>query len=167
MSDETDNPQDGSDDPQAENAYFDADLPRERRSRVLKKGKLIFDGGLRSVPVLVRNISNSGAKLQFEQAYLLPKVFTLHIELDDFEVECERRWENGLHCGVAFVGDKKYVGRERVQVLKPSDHELVEKIDADRVTLDGYYQRAHTPGQAAPREPTPPKSTRRVFGKRR
>jgi len=143
-------------------------LPRERRTRVLKKGKVIFDGGLRSAPVVVRDLSSGGARLKFEQAYLLPKQFTLHIELEDFEVECERRWEDGLDVGVAFIGDKKQIKKERVQVLNTSDAALLDKVDEKRVALDGYYQRTHKPDAGKPRDPVPRPSTgRRTFGKRR
>ena len=75
-------------------------MPRERRARVFKKGKMVFQNGLRSIPCMVRNISEGGALLEFEQAYMLPKEFDLHIDLEDYEVTCERRWEEGLRCGV-------------------------------------------------------------------
>ncbi|MDN3718640.1 PilZ domain-containing protein [Roseibium salinum] len=83
-----------------------APAQRARRARVFKKGKMVFQDGLRSIPCLVRNISDGGALLEFEQAYMLPKEFDLHIDLEDYEVTCERRWEDGLRCGVAFVGEK-------------------------------------------------------------
>ena len=94
------------------------------RARVFKKGKMVFENGLRSIPCTVRNLADGGALLEFEQAYLLPTEFELFIELEDYEVTCERRWEDGLRCGVQFVGEKRHTARQRAQVLKTSETAL-------------------------------------------
>ncbi|GAA0787861.1 PilZ domain-containing protein [Roseibium denhamense] len=149
----------------------ETDMPRSRRSRVLKKGKIIFQKGLRSIPCIVRNISDGGAMLQFEQAYMLPKQFDLQIDLEDFEVSCERRWEDGLKCGVEFVSEKRMIGRQRAQVLKTSEEALLKDTDDETDGLDGYFQRKHFDNpQAVPQTVRQPRRTgggRPAFGKRR
>ncbi|EAV45946.1 PilZ domain-containing protein [Roseibium aggregatum] len=119
-------------------------MPRERRARVFKKGKMIFQNGLRSIPCIVRNISDGGALLEFEQAYMLPKEFDLHIDLEDYEVTCERRWEEGLRCGVQFIGEKRPVAAQRAQVLRSSEEALRNnEPDHRRDSPDNFFQRRH------------------------
>ncbi|MET1414563.1 PilZ domain-containing protein [Roseibium sp. HPY-6] len=147
---------------------------RARRMRALKKGKLIFNRGLRSVPCIVRNLSETGAKLEFEQAYLLPHEFVLQIDLEDFEVTCERRWEDGLRCGVEFTSEKRSVGKLRAQILKSSDEALKEEIDELRDSPDNYFSRKRVldaQKQSAHEQPTrtarPSASSKPGFGRRR
>lgn len=118
-------------------------IPRARRARVFKKGKMVFQNGLRSLPCTVRNISDGGAMLQFDQAYLLPKEFELHIDLEDYEVTCERRWEEGLRCGVQFISEKRPVHQQRAQVLKSSEEALKNDIDERHDSPDNFFTRKH------------------------
>ncbi len=147
---------------------------RSRRARALKKGKLLFNRGLRSVPCIIRNLSETGAKLEFEQAYLLPAEFILQIDLEDFEVTCERRWEEGLRCGVEFISEKRPVSKQREQVLKSSDEALGERIDAHRDSPDDFFSRQRVMNEretAAPEQPArtarPAASSKPGFGRRR
>ncbi|WP_422039456.1 PilZ domain-containing protein [Roseibium sp.] len=147
---------------------------RARRSRALKKGKLIFNRGLRSVPCIVRNLSDSGAKLEFEQAYLLPQEFVLQIDLEDFEVTCQRRWEDGLRCGVEFISGKRAVGQLRSQTLKSSDDALTEEIDELRDSPDNFFSRKRVLDRKHPDESDGPAANTRPaansakgFGRRR
>jgi hypothetical protein len=118
MSDANSNPQSPADE------SISGPTPRERRARVFKKGKMVFQHGLRSIPCIVRNLSDNGALLEFEQAYMLPREFDLHIDLENYEVTCERRWEEGLRCGVQFISEKRYVTAQRAQVLRSSEDAL-------------------------------------------
>ncbi len=143
---------------------------RPRRARVFKKGKMVFENGYRSVPCVVRNISDGGALLEFEQAFLMPKEFDLHIELEDYEVSCERRWEDGLKCGVQFVGEKRHRGQQRAQVLKSSE----EALKSDLPEPIGYFNRKKDSdaekdkASATPvRRARPAGSGKPTFGKRR
>ena len=143
-------------------------------SRALKKGKLIFNRGLRSVPCIVRNLSESGAKLEFEQAYLLPQEFVLQIDLEDFEVTCQKRWEDGLRCGVEFISGKRAVSQMRSQTLKSSDEALAEEIDELRDSPDNFFSRKRVLDQHKPNEPEQPSrsvrqaaSSTKGFGRRR
>lgn len=148
---------------------------RPRRARVFKKGKLVFQGGLRSVPCVVRNVSEGGALLQFEQAFMLPKEFELRIDLEDYEVTCERRWEDGLKCGVEFVGEKRPVHAQRSQVLKTSEEALKSEIDVIHDSPDNFFtrQRMINETEAADHQAQPVRRTRPAgggkpgFGKRR
>lgn len=146
---------------------------RARRARALKRGKLLFNRGLRSVPCIIRNLSETGAKLEFEQAYLLPQEFDLQIDLEDFEVTCERRWEEGLRCGVEFISEKRPVGKLRAQILKSSDDALTEEIDELRDSPDNYFSRKRVmdeknkPASEQPVRTARPACGKPGFGKRR
>lgn len=144
---------------------------RDRRSRVLKKGKIIFQNGLRSTPCIVRNISDGGALLHFETAFLLPQHFELHIDLEDFEVTCERRWEDGLKCGVQFISEKRRIGKVRAQTLKTSEEALTPDADPTQETLDTFFQRRVHEAPVRPPQPIhrprPSGPTKPTFGKRR
>jgi len=146
---------------------------RARRARSLKRGKLVFQRGLRSVPCIVRNLSEGGAKLEFEQAFLLPQEFVLQIDLEDFEVTCEKRWVDGLRCGVAFISEKRRVGKLRSQVLGTSEHAMVEEDNDRQVSPDDFFARRRRSEQQTPSQPLPVRSSRPSgdgkpgFGKRR
>ncbi len=153
---------------------------RERRTRVLKKGKIVFQGGLRSLPCIVRNLSDGGALLQFEQAFLLPPQFDLHIDLENFEVTCVKRWEEGLRCGVQFIGEKRQVVAQRAQILKTSEAALNVETDPNQESLDDFFVRSardqkdgrqqhaqQNLGQQQPVRRTRPAGGKPGFGKRR
>jgi len=144
----------------------DVQLPREHRSRVLKKAKVLFKEGLRSVPCVVRNISPHGARLEFDQAYLIPKDFELRIELEGFEVTCERRWEDGLACGVQFISEKRPIKLERTQVLRPSDRALPNmRRTADLDDMASRFS-ASSGNDGIPGSVSPARNRGRTFGKR-
>jgi len=94
-------------DPKAHPEQFAEEFaPRERRLVVQREGKVLLQGGKLQIPVHVRNVSTEGAKLEFENFQLLPRQFELLIDDDALPVMCEKRWEDGKTCGVAFI-DKK------------------------------------------------------------
>lgn len=135
--------------------------PRERRRRVLKRALAILDEHANSIPCVVRDISETGAKLVFEEFSPVPVHFELHVELDGFKVECERIWyENGV-CGVRFIGEKRMAGALRAQVVKETRFGM--SMDAEA-----------TPerSSAAAASPGPPPASHgaarpsRTFGKR-
>lgn len=148
----------------AEDEELEDFKPRARRARVYKKGKMVFQNGLRSIPCVVRNISDGGAMLEFDQPYILPKDFELYIDLEDYEVTCERRWEAGLNCGVMFTSERRNVPQQRYQTLKPSDNTLQEDHEDDLEGDDALD--AETSGEASQRQ-HPPMSGKPAFGKRR
>jgi hypothetical protein len=47
------------------------------RQRVLKSGKIIFSGGAFSIDCTIRNISETGARLQVPTSVAIPDKFTL------------------------------------------------------------------------------------------
>ena len=71
------------------------------RHRVLKGGRLVFHGG-GGVDCTVRNISQTGARVDVANPVGLPDSFTLLIEADQFMRHCHPVWSHDAHIGVAF-----------------------------------------------------------------
>ena len=71
------------------------------RHRVLKRGTLAFSGG-GGMDCTVRNISQTGARIDIASPVGVPEVFTLVIEADHFMRRCHAVWSSERHIGVAF-----------------------------------------------------------------
>jgi hypothetical protein len=71
------------------------------RHRVLKHGTLAFGGG-GGVDCMVRNISDSGARLDIANPVGLPASFTLVIQTDQFMRRCHPVWSSDNRIGVVF-----------------------------------------------------------------
>ena len=71
------------------------------RHRVLKRGTLAFRGG-GGLDCTVRNISESGARLDVANPVGMPDTFMLVIETDQFMRRCHAVWSSEQRLGVAF-----------------------------------------------------------------
>jgi hypothetical protein len=71
-----------------------------QRFKVLKGGRVAIERG--SIPCTVRNISSTGAAVEFAQRVDLPETFTLVIERDRFSRRCRPVWTNARRAGMAF-----------------------------------------------------------------
>ncbi|CAL78693.1 conserved hypothetical protein [Bradyrhizobium sp. ORS 278] len=71
------------------------------RHRVLKQGRLAFDSG-GVVDCTVRNMSETGARLEVVSPLGVPKSFTLMIPADKFTRRCHQVWSHDKRIGVAF-----------------------------------------------------------------
>jgi len=71
------------------------------RHRVLKRGTVAFSGG-GGLDCTVRNISQTGARIDIASPVGVPEVFTLVIEADDFMRRCRAVWSSERQIGVAF-----------------------------------------------------------------
>jgi hypothetical protein len=71
------------------------------RHRVLKRGTLAFNGG-GAMDCTVRNLSQTGARIEIASPVGVPEVFTLVIEADHFKRRCHAIWSSERRIGVAF-----------------------------------------------------------------
>jgi PilZ domain len=83
-----------------------------QRHRVLKGATIAFDGN--DVACTVRNLSASGAALDFASAVSVPPSFVLVIQSDRLIRRCHPVWSNDRRIGVAF--DQGVVERSRARV---------------------------------------------------
>ena len=87
------------------------------RRRLLKGGIIAFSGRHATLPCMVRDISDSGARLRVGDVSAVPDTFELIVELDGLEVDCEvtRRGHNEI--GVKFISEPNYVAPQRAQII--------------------------------------------------
>lgn len=105
---------------------------RNCRRRMIKKTIISNDDRTISYDCVLSNISETGAKVKFTELFLLPPKIWLHVEIDGFEVECEKVWHRGLEMGVKFVGEKVPVAITRVQVIKPTYDSVRSNLDHEK-----------------------------------
>lgn len=92
-------------------------VERARRMRTLKGAHAAFNHEFSAVPCTVRDESETGAKLQFDEAWWVPDQFTLLVEIDGYKVECEKVWHKGNLYGVRFTGQKMPTTLARRQAI--------------------------------------------------
>ncbi len=91
MTDENDNP------PENQRGHV--------RRLVIMKGTILYNDGKITIPCRLRDISETGAKLELEHQQLLPHTFDLQIR-DMPALSCKLRWARGNRVGVEFVADE-------------------------------------------------------------
>ncbi|NDW04886.1 PilZ domain-containing protein [Jiella pacifica] len=79
----------------------------ERRSaprmRVLKRAKLIFNGGFSTFDCIVRNVSATGALLTIDDSVQLPKEFRIRIGDEQAMRPAELIYRRSLFAGIRFL----------------------------------------------------------------
>lgn len=75
------------------------------RTRALKAGRAILAGGYSTFDCMVRNLSQAGAKVQFESTADIPADFRLRFE-DGTTHDCHVRWRTARELGVEFTDRK-------------------------------------------------------------
>jgi len=82
--------------------------PENRRGQVrrlvIMKGTILYNDGKITIPCRLRDISETGAKLELEHPQLLPHTFDLRIR-DMPALRCKLRWASGNRVGVQFAED--------------------------------------------------------------
>lgn len=94
---------------------------RSKRRRVLQGAHAAFNNEFSSVPCRVKNISQTGALLEFENPDCVPMKFVLHIALDGFKIECRTVRKDKAWVAVEFCGEKQPTSLARFQSLEMSD----------------------------------------------
>ena len=126
------------DQPASDAARSEEMVERPKRLRVLKSAHVFYDEGNISHPCVVRDISENGARLRFQNPVLLPERFWLEVELDAYKVECQLAWSHGLEMGVSFCSERIETKKVRIQVVKPT----LGSVSEDGTGKDGSTQDA-------------------------
>ncbi len=90
------------------------------RSRMLKGGFIAFSGRHATMPCVVRDISDGGARLQVAQGAAVPDTFELIVELDGLEAQCVVVWRKQHEVGVGFLEAPRRAAPKRAQVVSQS-----------------------------------------------
>ncbi len=101
-------------------AESDEDRTAPRR-RALKSGIVSYNGGNITFSCVVRDVSETGARIRTDAGHHAPDMFRLLIELDGLVADCEVVWRDGQQIGVRFIGQPELASPKRMQVVYPSE----------------------------------------------
>ena len=87
------------------------------RRRVLKGAQAAFNDRHCSIPCVVKNISDTGARVRSDNVANIPDTFDLIIDLDGLEARCEVVWRKDMEVGVRFVGSPQQSSPKRHQIV--------------------------------------------------
>jgi len=88
--------------PRTSNKHARSEGRSDARQRILKGAKLSFNNDQSVMDCVVRDISDSGAKLVFESYFDCPRLVRLRIS-DGDTYDCEVRWFTNMIMGVSFL----------------------------------------------------------------
>jgi hypothetical protein len=77
------------------------------RHKCFLRAFVYFEGRGTAVDCVVRDISDVGARLQFDKPLVLSELLDLHIPIKGQSFHAERRWHSGAEIGVTFNASKK------------------------------------------------------------
>ena len=72
------------------------------RLRSFLKGRVIYNGGQTNLECLIRDISSTGARLEFSSSVTLPDRFDLYLPHREETWKAHIQWRRGEEIGVAF-----------------------------------------------------------------
>ena len=84
-------------------ATFDRSAPR---TRTLLQARIEFHGGATTVDCTVRDLSESGARLQVGESVVIPSKFTLFVPKHSRRYHALLRWHRGGYAGVEFESEQ-------------------------------------------------------------
>jgi len=93
------------------------DKRRAPRKRVLKGATIAYNDRSSTMSCVVRDISETGARLRLPKGQIAPGRFDLFIELDGVEVPCAVAWRRGEEIGVSFEAPPIRGTPRRAQVV--------------------------------------------------
>lgn len=109
------------------------------RKRSFLKGTVYFNNRLASIDCVVRDFSDSGARLEFASVVTLPDSFELYIPTRDQTLNVHVRWRNDTEIGITFGAAPAHAGRasgaagDLEQRVKTLEHDLakLQRLVAD------------------------------------
>lgn len=79
------------------------DRRSSRRGKLLLRGRVVFERGAGSVDCTIRDMSETGARIEVATGTMLPKKFTLMVLRDGTAHEAEVKWCRPKQMGLYFV----------------------------------------------------------------
>jgi hypothetical protein len=100
-----------------------------RQNKVFFRGFVYFDSNLTAVDCVVRDISETGARLQFATPQVVTDFLDLHIPIKGQSFHAKVRWRDGVEIGVAFHETK------RAETGDVSIDRRVDRLEAEMSAL--------------------------------
>jgi hypothetical protein len=88
---------------------FDRTAPR---TRTLLQARIEFNGGATTVDCTVRDLSDTGARLQVAESVTIPSKFTLFVPKHGLRYHALLRWHRGSFAGVEFETEQQPEGEK-------------------------------------------------------
>ena len=82
----------------------DADKRKSARKRSFLRGKIAYDNGAHSFDCTIRDLSNTGARIDLPAGQIVPKHFVLIDMRNANAYDGELKWRTGSQIGVSFFG---------------------------------------------------------------
>ena len=98
-----------------------------QRRKQLKAGIISFNNRHSTLPCGVRDISETGARLEAPAASV-PDTFMLIVELDGLEADCEVVWRKVNFVGVRFTASPRRSEPKRIQVIQVTGPKAVPSL---------------------------------------
>ncbi|MGF1651615.1 MAG: PilZ domain-containing protein [Hyphomicrobiaceae bacterium] len=96
---------------------------RSLRRRMLKSGLIAFANGTSSFSCTVRDMSETGCRVEVPETIGIPSEFSLRVDLDAVEVDCAVVWRRPALLGCRFVSDVRRIRPLRKQCIDQPSHE--------------------------------------------
>ena len=78
-----------------------------QRSRTLLRGRIEFNDGTSSLDCLIRDLSETGARIDVSEAVTLPLAFRIFVPKHDRRYQATLRWHRNGQAGVEFAGSQQ------------------------------------------------------------
>lgn len=92
------------------------------RLRTLKRVHAAFNDEFSAVECVIKNVSDTGAFISFDDGSLIPQVFTLVNRFDGYKVDCEIVHRNGNSAGIKFIQPFERIEATRKQVVQAANY---------------------------------------------
>ena len=103
------------------------------RSRTLLPARIEIAELGTIVNCTIRDLSETGARLQVPSSVTLPSTFTIHIPKFDRLVRATQKWRHGDGIGIAF--ENEVVSADPRHVDRSSDPKYVKKLEEENARL--------------------------------
>jgi hypothetical protein len=126
-------------------------MPERRitsRQKSFLRGRLFFNKGRSAVDCLIRDISESGARLIFSTTVSVPDIVDLYIPQKEQTMRVHVQWRHGDDVGVAFPPAQP--ASEAAAAMESGDFaERMQKLEADVAALRRVVKRLQAAVPAA------------------
>ena len=99
------------------------------RSRTFLKAEIDLNGGLSTLSCIVKDLSETGARILVSEGIALPETFRIHLPKPDRWVQATVRWRRGEYIGVHFDGEQPLAGQDQ------SESDRIRQLEAENARL--------------------------------
>ncbi|HEV7872525.1 MAG TPA: PilZ domain-containing protein [Xanthobacteraceae bacterium] len=99
------------------------------RSRTFLKAEIDLNGGLSTLSCIVKDLSETGARILVSEGIALPETFRIHLPKPDRWVQATVRWRRGEYIGVHFDGEQP------LAVQDQSESDRIRQLEAENARL--------------------------------